>query len=134
MAFPYLPFTVTDALVIDDSSAQTYKGQSLLRKIVYPITYTTNFTISINNFYSLQPTYYQLLVITNDFLYSIFQFSFTISNCQASNMPILTFSYSGLPEDPGTLRFVINQLQVASPIPPYNIINSLNYLTLKFPN
>ena len=69
LVFPFLPFAATDALVIDDSSAQTYKGQSLLRKIVYPITYTTNFTISINNFYSLQPTYYQLLVKTNDFLY-----------------------------------------------------------------
>lgn len=97
----------------------------MLRVLSYPLVFNSSFSISIVNSQSLQPTYYQLLVKTNDLLYDIFVFNFTLINCQPSTLPILSFLFTGLPEDQGGLTFSIDQLATSPKI---------NYLTVTFPN
>lgn len=97
ITFPFLPFTSTNALMIDDSTASLVRGESILKKIIYPVSFGNNISLNITNSFSLQPIYYQLLVVTNDLLYTMFNFNFTITNCNASNLPIISYTFTGLP-------------------------------------
>jgi hypothetical protein len=97
ITFPYLPFMPTTGLIIDDPAASALKGESILKKIVYPANFSSNISLSITNSYSLQPIYYQILVITNDLLYNIFIFNFSLTNCNSSNLPIIKYEFTGLP-------------------------------------
>lgn len=97
VTFPFLPFLPSGALVVDDPSAKTLQGESVLKKIVYPLTFSSNISLTVTNYYSLQPIYYQLLVTTNDSLYNIFTFNFTVTNCNPNFLPISSFSFTGLP-------------------------------------
>lgn len=133
ITFPYLPFLPSNALLIDDPTALALKGEAILKKLVYPINFSSNISLTITNSYSLEPIYYQLVVVTNDLLYSIFAFNFTLTNCNSSNLPIISYGFTGLPESSGSLSFVINQVIVQnSPNSP--LINGLNYLTVLFPS
>jgi hypothetical protein len=97
IVFPYLPFTPSSALMVDDPSAASIKGESVLKKLVFPVSFSQNISLSVTNSYSLQPAYYQILVVTNELLYNIFSFSFTMTNCSPNNLSITSFSFTGLP-------------------------------------
>lgn len=132
LLFPYLPFTPSSAVMVDDSSAPSLKGESILKKLIYPVSFSPNMSLSVTNSYSLQPVYYQILVVTNDLLYNIFSFTFTLTNCSPNNLLITTFSFTGLPENTATLSFVLNQLLVQTPTG--TTILGINYLTVLFPS
>jgi hypothetical protein len=117
--------------MVDDSSAKSVQGESILKKLDYPVVFASNISLQITDFYSLEPIYYQVLVVTNDLLYNIFNFNFSITNCNSSYLPILSYAFTGLPENTGTLTFVINQVQVQSGT---STLNGISYLTLTFPS
>lgn len=71
--FPYLPFTPTSGFIVDQEGAAYLVGESILKKIGYPLTFSQNFTIMIVNSYSLEPVHYKLRVMTQDMLYYIFR-------------------------------------------------------------
>ena len=73
-----------------------------------------------------------MLVKTSDYLYDIFDFTIQLQNCNADALPILSYAFTGLPEDSGTLSFNINQVQVTNA--QNSIIKAIQYITIQFPS
>jgi hypothetical protein len=80
----------------------------------------------------MEPVYYQLIVTSTDLLYKIFKFSFTITNCEPNRLQILSYLFTGLPEDPGTLSFTINQVLTTDG--QGRSIRIIKYVDVLFPN
>ena len=72
-----------------------------------------------------------MVVYTNDGLYKIFTFNFTITNCNPAYLPINTYAFNGLLEESGSLTFTINQI-IYSTIQNSNL-RAIQYLTMLFP-
>ena len=73
-----------------------------------------------------------MLVKTSDYLYDIFDFTIQLQNCNADALPILSYAFTGLPEDSGTLSFNINQVQVTNA--QNSIVKAIQYITIQFPS
>ena len=83
----------------------------------------------MTNFISGQPIYYSLLVVSGDQIYKFYTFNFNIINCNPSILPINSFSFTGLPEDNGTLKVVFNQAFMTS---GGLLIPKIKYVTILF--
>lgn len=67
-----------------------------------------------------------------DNLYKIFRFNFTITNCAPSRLAVLSYLFTGLPEDPGTLSFTINQVVITDG--KGGTIKAIKYVDVLFPS
>jgi hypothetical protein len=132
VTFPFLPFLPSSAVILDDPAASLVRGEQILNTFGYPIPFSPFFSTALTNSYSLQPVYYQLLVKTSDYLYDIFSFTIVLQACNPAALPILSFQFTGLPEDPGTLSLSINQLQVTPA--QGGTLNPIRFITLQFPS
>lgn len=107
ISFSYLPFLPAGAFLVNDASAANVQGERVLRKLSQPVSFAANMTLGVTNWFSFQPNYYQLLVVSSDQVYNIFSLTFPITNCLPSILTLTSYRFSGLPEDAGTLDLVL---------------------------
>lgn len=129
ISFSYLPFNPSDAIIIDDSSALPFQGESYLMKIGYPMNFSSIISLKITNFISSQPIYYSIVVVSGDQIYKFYTFSFNIINCNPSILPINSYLFTGLPEDNGTLSVIFDQAYLSS---GSSLIPKIKYVTILF--